>query len=299
VDAAELNAGPIDLDEAVLQRLARVADRVLAAPPGFRHGPWQHPRRAGAGQEFLDFAAHVPGADARRIDWRASARAPRLLERRHLDASISEWCVCLDRSASMAAAGANKPRLAARLAAAMTYILLHREHAVAFVAFSDRIEDRCPPGRGRAHYARVLRRLARPGGDGRGSRLELCAAQVARRECVVVVSDFLAPDAMRVGLMRLLRRGGQVHALQVLDADECAPGVSGAALLGDAESEQVFAVADVQQAAHAAGRALARQQRELRAFCARHAIGFSVCLTGEAWQDVLLRHLSRTRRFDA
>lgn len=288
-----------DLDESALMRVARLADRVLAAPPGFRPGPWQHPRRAGAGQEFLDFEPHAPGSDARRIDWRASARAGRLLERRFQDATASEWCVCLDRSASMGVPGAGKARLAAELAAALAFVLLHREHGVSFLAFSERVEEVCPAGRGRAHFARVLQRLARSAGPGAGSRLELCAQRVARRCSVVVVSDFLAPDAMRPGLLRLLRRGGRVHALQVLDGSECTVDARGPALLRDAESGRVLAVGDAGAAARAAARTLARQQRELRRFCRRHAIAYSACRAHEGWQDVLLRHLGRARRFDA
>ncbi len=245
--------------------------------------------------EFLDHQRYSAGSDARAIDWRASARSRHCLVRRHHDESASEWYVCLDRSASMGVAGGAKWLLALQLSAACLYLLLGKAQRAGLLAFSGEIDAHCPPGRGRAQYARTLALLRdlEPRARGGASRLAACAGPTGARRSALVISDFLVPDAMRAGLDSILAFGGQVRALQVLSTDECAPRLDGPTVVQDVESGARRAVSAA--AGQAAARRLEGLQDVLRDHCRRRGIALTQCRGGQAWQAVVLKHLAHAR----
>jgi uncharacterized protein (DUF58 family) len=197
--------------------------------------------------------------------------------------------ICVDRSASMVAADARKWTLAAELGAALTFVLLALGSRVGLVLFSERIDAICPPGRGQRHYANVTQTLQRhaPAPSGGKSALEVCAPAVRRGTSLVVIGDFLAPDAMRSGLMRLKLRSGPLHALRVTSpADVDVPG--GPATLVDAESGETLTVT-VDPAGAAA--ALAAHAASLAALCAQLSIVLTSPSVAQDWKAAVLEHL--------
>ena len=135
-------------DEGRLLNFVRVVDRLLMGTAAPTPGRWHDRRRAGQGREFLDFQAHAPGTDVRRVDWRASARSRVLVERRYQAQRGGTWCVCLDESASMGVPGSLSRDLSLQLAAALSFYLLHRECSVSFLRFAHEVTHVCPPARG-------------------------------------------------------------------------------------------------------------------------------------------------------
>ncbi|MCZ6464223.1 MAG: DUF58 domain-containing protein [Proteobacteria bacterium] len=287
-----------ELDETELERLARVAERRLAARPLAATGPHLRERRAGRGVEFLEFRAWAPGEDPRDIDWRASARTGRLQLRRYRDEASSDVFLCLDRSASMGVGDGAKWHLALQLVASLGYVLLATGNRVALLAFSDDVDAVDPLGRGRARYSRLLSRLETlvPPRAGGGSCLESCARQLPAGASALVVSDFLAPDHLRRGLDALAARGGAVRALQVIELDELPLelGAEDRVVLRDVESgERVQARAGHLLDARAQTR-LADMKRALAAHCRSRGIALSTHPAGETWRDAVLRHLGAT-----
>ena len=277
------------LDSGELEALARVAERLLAGRPLYNPGPYPKRARAGVGLEFLDLRDYAAGDDARAIDWRATARSRRLQVRRHHHEAGADWMICVDRSASMIAADARKWTLAAELGAALTFVLLALGSRVGLALFSERIDAICPPGRGQRHYASVTQTLQRhgPAPHGGTSALEVCAPAVRGGVSLVIISDFLAPDAMRTGLERLRQRSGPVHALRVTSrADVDVP--AGPATLVDAESAETLTV-DVEPASAAA--ALAAHAATLAAVCAQLSITLTSPSVEQGWKAAVLEHL--------
>ena len=278
-----------ELDGGELEGLARVAERLLAGRPLYDPGPRPLPARAGVGLEFLDLRAYAPGDDMRAIDWRATARSRRLQVRRHHHEAGADWVICIDRSASMAVADKRKWTLAAQLGAALAFVLLALGNRVGLAIFSERIDAVCPPGRGQRHYASVTRTLQRwsPVPAGGASALEVCAPLVRRGVSLVVISDFLAPDAMRAGLTRLRQRAGTLHALRVTSNADLAVD-AGPATLVDAESSQALTVT-VDPAAAAAE--WAAHATDLAALCAQLSITLTSPSVEEDWKAAVLEHL--------
>ena len=295
MEQARISEALASVEEQELGRFVRVADRLLAGHPLFLEGPWRRSLQGGRGLEFLDYQRYAAGSDARTVDWRASERSRHLLVRRYHDEAASEWHVCLDRSASMGMESVEKWLLAIQLAAAFSYLLLHRGNRVGLVTFSAHVDERCNPGRGRAQYARTIEMLSqtRPVPTRGGSNLAACSRRLGRRRSAVIISDFLALDGMRKGLSAIRKLGGAVHALQITSGKECALPETGRVLLEDIESGQQLVVEADDLATTSASRRLADQQQALGAFCARSAIPYSVCRTERSWKSILIGHLLR------
>lgn len=280
-----------DLDEARLERLARVAGYLLAGRPLHHGGRLPHPRSTPAGLEFLEHRELMPGDDPRHLDWRASARSRTPLVRRYRDERAGEWLILLDRSASMGAAPGAWP-LALQLAGAFAYLLLRLGHRVGLGIFSTDVDAVQPPGRGRAAYLALRRALAdaRPREGGGGSRLAACLGLLGRGTQAAVISDFLTPDAMGQALSQLRGRCEAVHCLQVL-GEPWVPAVAGSLRLTDAETGEGL---DAQPDPGLAGR-VAECQASLAAglerHCRRRGMRYSGCRVGSAWDRVLLEHL--------
>jgi len=277
------------LDGGELEAVARVAERLLAGRPLYDSGPRPVRARAGGGLEFLDFRDYTAGDDPRAIDWRATARSRRLQVRRHHQDAAADWMLCVDRSASMIVADERKWTLAAELGAALAFVLLALGNRVGLTLFSERIDAVCPPGRGQKHYASVTQTLVRhaPAARGGASALEACAPALRRGTSVIVISDFLAADAMRSGLERLRRRAGPMHALRITSsADVGVP--AGPATLVDAESGIAVTVT-VDPAA--AGAAWATHAGHVATACAELDVALTSPSVAQGWKAAVLAHL--------
>jgi uncharacterized protein (DUF58 family) len=287
--------GALDLgvSEAEVLRLRRLTDHLLRGAATRPHGTSPRRLRAGRGLEFFELRAWALGDDARDVDWRATARSARPLVRRYQDEALATVLLCLDRSASMAAADRGKWELARQLAAALAYLFSHGGHQVGLAAFSAGLDVACPPARGRASQVRLLARLAElaPRASGGASCLEACGHFVEPGTTVVVLSDFLAPDFLRPGLERLLHRGGRVQAFQVESPAEVAVGDGGEVVLCDAESGERRSVRLTPATRDAAARRLVGLREELASFCRKSGIPLTTCASGAAWRDVILSHV--------
>src|SRR5919198_2941879 len=94
---------------ATIPRLILEARKIAATVIHGLHGR----RRSGSGENFWQFRRYVAGEEARRIDWRRSARDDNLYVReREWEAAHTIW-IWPDRSASMAFASvpAREPKL--------------------------------------------------------------------------------------------------------------------------------------------------------------------------------------------
>lgn len=284
----------LEIDENELARIARVANRFLVGRPFDTDGSWHHRYRSGRGTDFLDFRDYVPGDDLRMIDWRASARTSNLLVRKFLDDASPQWYICLDRSASMGIDGAEKWRLAIKLAATLIYILLQMNARTGLLTFSEEVDAHCLAGRGRNHYERIRRALlaSEPRQTGGGSRLQACSRELGRHVSVIVISDFLTSDTMQPGLDRLRKLGGRVHALRVLSRREVKLGPQIPIILRDIESGQELSVdEDPEGAEKGADQRLKHLQSALAEYCRNNAIPLTSCQTGQDSKAIIVEHL--------
>ena len=116
---------------------------------------------------------------------------------------------------------------------------------------------------------------------------------MGRRRSAIVISDFLTVDAMRSGLSNILGLGGDVHALQIVSADECSVDFSDHAVLRDIESGDEIEV-DAQHGypQQEALSRLRKLQHDLRDYCQIHNIPLTRCETGQSWKTIVIQHLT-------
>jgi uncharacterized protein (DUF58 family) len=309
-------SAPLGIDQRELSSLARVTDRRLAGSPLLPHGDAPRRDRSGRGIEFLNLRPYAAGDSTRDIDWRATARSRHPQIRRYRDEAFSSVYLCVDRSASMGAAmgagtgaatgtglgggreAARKWQLAQQLAASLAFLLLHGGNRVGLLVFSEGVELRLPPIRGRTAYRQLLVALtktdARRGGG--ATHLEACRHGVSTGSTVAVLSDFLAADFLRPGLDALVRRRAHLQLFRIRDDADTrlaqAPEGAGPVLLRDIESGvQRSLRLDRTQGELAATRRLQALDAELDGYCRARGIPITTCDTSRSWRDAIITHL--------
>lgn len=181
----------------------------------------------GASAEFRDYKEYVAGDALDRIDWRAYGRSRRLFVRRYEDETDMAATLLVDASASMRYAGHRRMKKfqhAARLAAALAYLLIRQGDKAALGVFSQQLTKWIPPGGTRRHLHDLLTTLEQTSpaySTGIARALEQAAAVCKKRGRLVVLSDFLTNHGeLFDALARFQHRGFAILLLQVLDPDE-------------------------------------------------------------------------------
>lgn len=280
----------LTVDEARLRRFARLVSGQLRGAALQGSGLRAATNRGGRGLEYLDTREYAQGDDVRHVDWRQTMRRGRPMLRRYRDESASEWLLCIDGSASMAAAG--KWRFACELAIALTFALLYGGHRVSIAIFAERIRDYCRPGRGARHFAAVLRSLAsyEPASRGGDSLPGACVDVVARSGNLFVISDFLREDRMADDLRQLRAAVAAAASLQIRTSADVEVRGEGVARLVDVETAEERRAPLSAETRAAAAAAQERHSIGLRNFAASINMPFSTCSVGDDWERALLAH---------
>lgn len=255
-----------------LERFKNLLLFAQATVDGFFAGKHRssHP---GTSAEFRDYKSYAQGDPIERIDWRAYGRARRLFIRRYEDETDMVAYLLVDTSGSMRYAGTKrfaKFQHAARIAAALAYLMLRQGDKTALGLFGDKLRTYLPPGGTRRHLHEALRALesARPSAaTGLAASLNECAAVFKKRGRLIVLSDFFVEDqaALFDALSQFRHRNFGILLLQVLDPDELdLPGHSVAKYVDMETSEEIDVDteelrADYQKKVRASIDALARE----------------------------------------
>lgn len=225
-------------------RTRRLVDEHLA---GHYHSVFR-----GRGIDFDSVREYVPGDEVRTIDWNVTARAGRpFVKQFREERELVVWLlVDVSASGDFGSGGATKRELAAELACVLALSAVRNNDKVGLLMFSDRIEVRVPPAKGRRHVMRVVREIlaCRPQGEGTDITvaLDVVGRDALRRAVVFVLSDFELPDDGGVTLAKLersVRPVGARHdlvAFEVRDPHERALPDLGLVTLEDAETGDVI-----------------------------------------------------------
>lgn len=254
-------------------------------------------RRRGGSAEFKEHRAYAPGDDMRRIDWAAYARTGEpVLKLFRAEEDVIARIVC-DASASLDFGEPTKLDAARRLAAAIGYMTLARsERAQLFVA-GDGIAREHPPVRGRAGLAALLRSLdgvKAAGGTHLARAIDAVVRQSARPGLLCVLSDFFDPGPVTAALGRAAQAGHDVAAVQVVAAEELAPGLEGDLTLEDAETGALVDVTMDAAALAAYAARFAGLCEALRAWARRHGATYVRARSDEPLEGAVRRFVSRS-----
>src|SRR5256885_5021765 len=180
-----------------MEALRHVRLNPRGAAEGTFAGPHQSHYR-GTAVEFADYREYTPGDDIRLVDWKVFARTDRHYVRLYDAERNLLTYLLVDKSGSMDFAGAvakTPPKLehAARLAAALGYLVVREGDEVGLSLADAAVQNYLPPSASWGHLNRLLDTLGRARAEGRtdlGACLEQVFTRIKRRGVLAILSDF-------------------------------------------------------------------------------------------------------------
>lgn len=281
------------LEGAFLERLERLALITRRRVSGQGKGDRRSIRK-GTSIEFVDYRHYTPGDDPRSVDWNIYRRSGNLYVKQFEEEEIVTAHVLVDVSRSMDWGSPSKLQFAARLAAALGYIVLAGSSRLVVTTLSGATATSFGPAWGRRSVAGLIEFLQRERGHGE-TDLDAALDSYARRSSAgqaIIISDLLTPK-FEQGIRRLLDRRFEVTILHILAPEEVHPSMSGDLTLIDRENGNEVAITLNQEALDRYEERFRTWTRGLEAFCARHDVVYQRIQTGERLEVVLFDHLRR------
>src|SRR5947199_2356692 len=178
------------LDPATIERLNQLQVFARSVVEGNVLGQHRSPVK-GASIEFRQHRFYAPGDEPRRLDWRVFARTDRPYIKEYDEETNLRCVLLLDRSGSMGYRGKSGSKFdyAARLAVAMSYLMLGQTESVGLAVFGSEIEHWLAPRAGTQQLSRmidVLDRLEPQGKSDVGLAMRETAERLERRALVIV-----------------------------------------------------------------------------------------------------------------
>jgi uncharacterized protein (DUF58 family) len=181
----------------------------------------------GSSAEFTDYKEYVQGEDPAHIDWRVYGRTRRIYVRQFQEETDMVVYLLVDTSASMRYAGhGRQPKffLAAKIAAALAYLMIHQGDKAALGLFSNKVNLWLPPGGTRRQLHRMVTELERVQPmqtTGIAHAVNDCVSLFKKRGRIVILSDFLdETDKLFEALGQFMHRKYEILLMQILDPDE-------------------------------------------------------------------------------
>jgi uncharacterized protein (DUF58 family) len=217
---------PLLLDLHELERFENLLVFAKAVVEGYFAGKHKSPYR-GSAAEFADYKEYVAGDDLARLDWRVYGRTRRLYIRQFEEETDMTVYLMVDTSGSMRYAGAKRSSkflLAAKIAAALAYLMTAQADKTALALFAQKVTQFIGPGGTRRHLHQLVTELerVRPARTtGIATAVEECVALFKKRGRIVILSDFLDDTtALFDALSQFVHRKFEILLLQVTDPDE-------------------------------------------------------------------------------
>jgi uncharacterized protein (DUF58 family) len=188
----------------------------------------------------------------------------------------------------------SKLQFAARLAAALGYIVLTGNSKLVVTSLSGSTATSFGPAWGRRSVGGLIEFLQRERGHGE-TDLDAALNSYARRAApgqALIISDLLTPK-FEQGIRRLLDRRFEVTVLHVLAPEEVHPAMSGDLTLIDRETGSEVPITLNQEALDRYEERFRTWTRALESFCARHDVVYQRIQSAERLEVVLFDHLRR------
>ena len=292
------------LDEGELARFKNLIIFAKTAVESRFQGRHKSPDIGGGG-EFSEYQSYDPDRSVQAIDWHVYARSRKLVIRRYQVETDMDVHLLVDASGSMAYRGGKreeKGHRAARIAAALAYLMLKQGDKASITLFADRVLEHIPSGGTRRHLMAMLRALVRPAHAASGptnlpAAIAECERLVRRRGRLVVLSDFLGhePQVVIDALAPFSHRGFEILLMQLTDPDEMTLPDAPLARFVDMETGESIEVEPSEIRAEYEERMRART-RAFAAGGALHRMDFTALDTASPYRDAIEAYLGFRRR---
>jgi len=281
------------LEGAFLERLERLALVSRRRVAGYGKGDRRSVRK-GTSIEFVDYRHYTPGDDPRSVDWNIYRRSGNLYVKQFEEEEILTAHILVDVSRSMDWGNPSKLQFAARLAAALGYIVLAGSSRLVVTTLSGATATTFGPAWGRRQLGGLIDFLThdRPHGE---TDLDAALDSYARRAesgQSILISDLLTPK-FEQGVRRLLDRRHELTVLHVLAPEEIHPPMAGDLTLIDRETSAEVAITLNQEALDRYEARFRTWTQAIESFFARHDVIYQRIQSSERLEVVLFDHLRR------
>lgn len=260
-------------------------------PRGGRHA--EHGSvQMGAGMEFRDFRAYMPGDDIRRIDWNLYQRSGKLFLRLFEEERDLPVYVLLDCSDSMFFGDSPRANAAKQAAAILIGAALNEHDRPVLYPFGAALNEGFPAIPNSRALPATLTRLAAIGPSGPTNLravLHRLNAMRLRRGVVAIVSDFFDPAGIDAMVESLHGMKHKLLLVQLCRDSDAKPQLDGELSLVDCETGHDLRVTVTPKAVEAYQRAYADFQEKLLGFAHQRRAGY---ITLNADGDVLDQFMS-------
>jgi uncharacterized protein (DUF58 family) len=260
----------------------------------------------GSGGEFAEYKQYYPGHPTGAIDWHVYGRTRRLHIRTYEELSDMAVHLVADMSGSMSYLGRGKETKglrAARVSAALAYLMMRQGDKASLTLFADKILDHVPVGGTERHLLNMLNILIkpamRPAGTTRiAESIRDSSLFIRKRGRLVVLSDFLGEDPGEIldALGPFIHRRFEILLLQLSDPDERTLPNAPLARFVDAESGEQLEV-EPEEIRSAFEQTVRERTEELRRGCMHRRIDFAHLGTEQAFMEAIEAYLG-FRRWD-
>lgn len=278
---------PVDFVAAV-SRMRLSAGQV---PRGGRHAE-RGSAQLGAGMEFRDFRAYMPGDDIRRIDWNLYRRSGKLFLRLFEEERDLPVYVLLDCSDSMFFEDPPRANAGKQAAAVLVGAALNQHDRPTLFPFGDSLGERFPAISNTRALPAMFERIAAIGPSGptnlRAALHRLTALRL-RRGMVAIVSDFFDPAGIEALVETFHSLPHKLLLVQLCRESDAAPQLDGELSLEDCETGGDLRVTVTSETVAAYQQAYASFQETLLTFAGRRGAGY---ITLNANGDVLGQFMS-------
>jgi len=158
----------------------------------------------GRGMEFDEVREYIPGDDIRSIDWNVTARTGRPHVKKYIEERELTVMLVVDASRSCHFASQNqfKSKLAAEIAAVLSFSAIRNNDKVGLIFFTNKIEKFIPPRKGTKNVLRLVREILHFEPQAKetdlSGALEYLSKVTTRRSVAFLISDFFE-DAIFAG----------------------------------------------------------------------------------------------------
>ena len=217
------------LDPKVLSKITRLDLQARLVVEGFMSGLHRSPFH-GFSVEFASHREYVPGDDIKHIDWKVQARTDRYYIKQYEEETNLKATFVLDASESMhyghgdGKGGLTKYHYACTVAAALAFLLLEQQDAVALAVFDEDLRSYLSASTSTNQIKTIVHAMDTNEPKAKTSIEHVChslAEKIPRRGLVCLVSDlFTELDGLIRGLQHFRHYDHEVIVLHIMDEDE-------------------------------------------------------------------------------
>jgi len=180
--------------------------------------------KKGTGFEFDQIRDYQQGDDVRFIDWKASARANKLLIKQYIEERSRSVILAVDISSSSFYSSSKQLKydILSEIAAVLALVADYGKDMASLLLFSDHVEVFIPPARGRQHIHKIMERLFSYKPKNKKTRINTVLdrlAKLRRRDSIVfLLSDFI--DQIDERKLHIVSKMYDLVAIRCLDDNE-------------------------------------------------------------------------------